>query len=278
MYDTCLPDHFSDTLDSLERTCSENLYESFRCLPDDLWRALLQKKFTRYPRIRSVLPDWPDEQLQRNWVGNCGEALDYQSYGFIRNLKSSYQLYGAKPLAESNVLDFGVGWGRLIRYLAKEVPPERLWGCDVNSNILTLCRETRVPGILRQSALRPKTLPFQENADLIYAFSILTHLSERTHREVLECLHDGLNRGGIAVITVRPRAFLQSMGIDESAYDGQYFFKPHHWPPDDGDIPYGDTVISDGYIRARWTKMFAIVGAWWLMEDSMQVAYVLRKR
>jgi SAM-dependent methyltransferase len=278
VYDSCLADHFSDILDSLERTCTPNLYDSFRSVSDELWRVLLQKKFRGYPRIKSILPDWPDEQLQRDWVGNTGEPLDLQSYGFIRNLKWAYSRFGATPLAQSTVLDFGVGWGRLIRYLAKDIRPERLWGCDVNSKVLQVCRETRVPGMLRECSVRPTTLPFEGGIDLVYAFSVLTHLSERTHRDVLECIHRMMKPGGILVLTVRPRAFLPLMGLDQSAYDSGYLFKPHNLPPDDGDIPYGDAVISDRYIRANWTAAFEIVENWWLMEDNMQVSYVLKKR
>ena len=170
MYDRILVDHFADVLDPLEYTCSTDLFRSFRGISDELWRALLQKKYSVYPRIKSVLPDWPDEELQRSWVGNCAEPLDQQSFGFIRNLKSVYDRYGPKELSQSNVLDFGVGWGRLIRYLGKDVPAQRLWGCDSNTDILAVCERTRVAGILRQSAVRPVDLPFDGKADLAYAF------------------------------------------------------------------------------------------------------------
>jgi hypothetical protein len=278
MYDAILQDHFAEILNGIEHSCTEDLFRSFGLVNDELWRALLQKKFSAYPRIRSVLPDWPDEQLQRSWVGNCGEILDGQSFGFIRNLKNAYARYGGKPLSESTVLDFGVGWGRLIRYLAKDVPQQKLWGCDCDSEILKVCERTRVPGVLRQSEVRPAFLPFAGRADLIYVFSIFTHLSERTHREVLKCLYENLEDRGILVVTVRPRMFLPIIGLAESEYMKDFVYLPHNRPADDGDIAYGDTVISDSYIRSNWTKNFQIVDTWWLVEDGMQVVYVLKKR
>jgi hypothetical protein len=277
MYDGIFLDHFADTLDAIECACSEDLFVSFRGVSDELWRALLQRKYSCYPRIKSFLPDWPDEQLQRNWVGNCGEPLDHQSFGFIRNLKSAYLRYGSKQLSHSTVLDFGVGWGRLIRYLAKDVPAEHLWGCDSDTEILAICERTRVPGVLRQSAVRPVDLPFDGKADLAYAFSVLTHLSERTHKEVLKCLHQSLSSDGILVVTVRPRAFLATMGLLEADYRKGYLFAPHNVPPVDGDVSFGDAVIADSYIRSHWTTIFHILDRWWLPEDSMQVAYVLQK-
>lgn len=277
MYDWIFLDHFANTLEAVERTCSDDLFASFGGLSDELWRALLQKKYSGYPRIKSVLPDWPNDELQRNWVGNCGEALDHQSFGFIRNLKNAYLHYGSKELSQSTVLDFGVGWGRLIRYLAKDVPREKLWGCDSSGDILAVCQQTRVPGVLRQSLVRPAALPYAGKVDLAYAFSVFTHLSERTHWEILECIYRGLAERGIFVATVRPRAFLPCMQFSESNYCAGYLFVPHNLPPVDGDVPYGDAVIADSYIRSRWSKRFRILDKWWLLEDSMQVAYVLQK-
>jgi hypothetical protein len=90
MYDGIFQDQFADMWEPIAHSCTEDLFRSFGMIHDELWRPLLQKKFSAYPRIKSVLPDWPGEQLQRNWVGNCGEALDTLSFGFIRNLKSAY--------------------------------------------------------------------------------------------------------------------------------------------------------------------------------------------
>ena len=277
MYGSVFRDHFAEILDVIQRSCSDDLFRSFQGVSDELWRALLQKKYTAYPKVRAALPDWPGEQLHRDWVGNCGEALDLRSFGFIRNLKIAYLRYGLKHLSQSTVLDFGVGWGRLIRYLATDVARETLWGFDSDANIVAICNQTRVPGVLRQSPVRPAGLPFEGKADLVSAFSVFTHLSERTHREVLECLHRTLTEGGILIVTVRPRAFLPLMGLLENDYGKAYLFTPHNLPPVDGDVPYGNTVLTDSYIRNHWTDLFRILDGLWLIEDNMQVAYVLQK-
>lgn len=108
-------------------------------------------------------------------------------------------------------------------------------------------------------------------------FSVLTHLSERTHKEVLKCLHKTLSTDGILVVTVRPRAYLPSIGLLETDYRNGYLFAPHNVQSVDGDVPYGHTVTADSYIRDHWTSMFHILDRWWLLEDNMQVAYVLKK-
>lgn len=277
-FNDVLTDNFASILEPIESACTDDLYRSFHDLNDEIWRTLLLKIATAYPRILAVLPDWPDEDLQRKWVGNAGIVLHEQSSGFIRNLKAAYAKFGAKPLAASTVLDFGMGWGRLIRYLAKDVPAENLLGCDPEPKMISLCQELKVPGKFRKSDYRPKSLPFDEKIDLIYAFSIFTHLSERTHLECLRCLHATLNSGGIAVITIRPRTFAPHMGRSSDEYGSAYLFKPFDRPAIDGEVTYGDALIPDEYVRTVWSDMFEVLDQWWLVNDAMQVAYVLRKR
>ena len=50
------------------------------------------------------------------------------------------------PARELPVLDFGCGWGRLTRYLARDVAPGRLFGCDPVDVDPRRCRETPRPG------------------------------------------------------------------------------------------------------------------------------------
>ncbi len=58
-------------------------------------------------------------------------------------------------LADERVLDFGVGWGRLIRLFAHDVPANQLFGVDVDADILEVCAQTGVPGTL--SLVEPGT-------------------------------------------------------------------------------------------------------------------------
>ena len=132
------------------------------------------------------LPALPPESVQRNWCGNSGVGLARQSADFYRLLKESYARHARKPFAESMILDFGCGWGRITRLFAKDLQPSQIFGCDPDANILEWCRD--VPGTFRQSETRPQRLPFEERFDLAFAFSVFTHLGPNTHGECSECV------------------------------------------------------------------------------------------
>jgi len=294
--DTLSNPHYEYVLNKYNELISKdsdnNIYNIFSDLyDDDLWNILLTREYKNYANIKKLLPELPAADLQKAWTGNSGMNLSIQSNAFYKKAKYSYSSIADKPLKNTKILDFGCGWGRLIRYFAKDVPESNLFGCDPDDKILDICRQTRVPGILRKSDYRPEKLPFDNHFDLIYAYSVFTHLSEKTHLECLEVLHQFLEPHGILIVTVRPRTFLKVKGIDLSKltdttikemleqYDNSnYIYNPYNMPPVNGEITYGDTVIPYSYIMKHWTKMFDVIGPIIFVEDNYQIPLILRKK
>ena len=235
-YDSWLTAFHDDVLAGLDTACAEGTpLSAFADLDVDLWALLLTQQYSVYPNLRAALPDVPEPAIQERWSGLSGVPLAIQSAAFYRLLTQRYAEVGARPLDQSRVLDFGCGWGRLTRFLTRDVPPERLCGCDPVASILDECR---VPATLAQSDVFPERLPFDESFDLAFAFSVFTHLSEAAHERCLGALSAGLGPGGILVVTIRPPAYLDENPLMEPVRDGaaarlaeaSYLFAPH--PPD----------------------------------------------
>jgi SAM-dependent methyltransferase len=235
------------------------------------------------------LPALPPESVQRNWCGNSGVALALQSADFYRLLKQSYARHAVKSFAESMILDFGCGWGRLTRLFAKDLPPSQIFGCDPDGNILEWCRD--VPGTFRQSETRPRRLPFEKRFDLAFAFSVFTHLGPNTHETALNALHASLQTEGLLIATIRPRAFLEIRAADLAtlpvdatdrllaAYDqGKYVYHPYNLPPVEGEVPYGEAIIPLAHIEQHWTDRFEILEQASSESDPYQISLVMRRK
>ena len=296
--DSWLSTFWGAELDELDARCAASEavpWDAFGALGDDVWAALLTQDYHAYPHIRAVLPDVPDATLQATWNGASGAALAAQSVIFYARLRDLYARHGARPLADSRVLDFGCGWGRLTRFFARDVAVGKLFGCDPVSAILDVCRACRVPAELALSEFVPRRLPFPGSFDLIYAFSVFTHLSEAAHLACLRALHDALAAGGLLVVTVRPPEYLRlsellgpalcSLGPDPASRlsEARYLFAPHDAQPlgaeaVDGEVTYGETVITAAYIRRHWTEWFEPAGFELLLGDPYQVVVALRRR
>ena len=298
-FDGWLEHFFGERLAAIDAACGPEAdpahYALFRDLDDDLWALLLTQQYGLYPHIRALLPAMPDPELQELWNGRSGLPLADQSASFYRTLRQCYTRHGARPLSDATVLDFGCGWGRLTRYLARDVAPGRLYGCDPVTGILDVARASRVPATLATSDFLPRTLPFDERFDLAFAFSVFTHLSEEAHRQSLRALHRSLRPDGILIATLRPPAYLrhsepmrplwEALGPspDQALSASGYFFVPHAAAPTHpqyeghGEIHYGETVITMAYLREHWSPLFTVLDVDLLLNDPYQVVVTLRR-
>jgi len=289
---------FDDELAPIEQACAGGAPKSFSLfgpLDDDVWALLLTQEYDRYPNIRALLPKVPEPSFQELWTGASGIALAAQSKAFYSKLRERYATHSTRALADSRVLDFGCGWGRLTRYLARDVEPERLYGCDPVEGILQVCRENGVPATLAKSDFVPERIPFEPEFDLAFAFSVFTHISEAAHESCLRALHRALRPGGILVVTIRPpeylrvsplmRSALDSLGMNPRARltEARYLFVPHpsdprHHQYQEGEMTYGETVVTLAYVRERWSPLFELVAVDVLIDDLHQLMLTLRRR
>lgn len=298
-FDSWLEHFYGDRLAEIDGACAgtaaPDQYALFRGLDDDAWAMLLTQQYASYPHIRQLLPEMPEPGLQELWNGASGLPLAVQSKAFYGKLRAAYRRYGERPLEHAYVLDFGCGWGRLTRYLARDVSPGRLYGCDPVEPVLDVCRATRVPATFARSEFLPDRVPFEERFDLAYAFSVFTHLSEKAHDLALRALHRSLRPGGVLIVTIRPPAYLsvcdrmrpvlENLSPEEQVVlkGARYLFVPHPtnpWqsqPPSGGEIVYGETVVTLDYVRARWTSLFELVEVSLLLADPHQVMLTMKR-
>jgi SAM-dependent methyltransferase len=270
--DSWLVDVVGDRLDAIDAACARGggaeRFALFRDLDADVWALLLTQQYDAYPNIRALLPDVPDPSLQELWNGTSGVVLAAQSVAFYRRLCERFAEHSSVPLSSARALDFGCGWGRLTRFLARDVARGRLYGCDPAQQILDACAQCRVPAVLARSEFVPEALPFDEHFDLAFAFSVFTHLSERAHERCLRALHAALGPGALLVVTVRPPAYARLSpllsDVSVSAGESHYVFVAHpaeesHPQYEGGEMTYGEAIVTLPYVRERWTPLFDVV-------------------
>jgi SAM-dependent methyltransferase len=284
-------------LRAIDAACADGdpaAFALFRDVDTDVWALLLTQQYDNFANIRALLPDVPDPALQRLWNGASGAQLAAQSAAFYARLRERFERHADQQLGAARVLDFGCGWGRLTRFVARDVEPGRLYGCDPVERILEVCRESRVPATLARTDHMPERLPFEQPFDLAFAFSVFTHLSEAAHESCLRALHGALRPGGLLIVTVRPPDYLRlcqalhplllSLGPDPRARlaEPRYLFVPHpaersHFQYDGGEMTYGETVVTLPYVRERWAPLFELLATDLLVDDLYQLVLTLRR-
>jgi SAM-dependent methyltransferase len=174
--------------------------------------------------------------------------------------------YGYSLLDFEEVFEFGCGNGRLISLYGEIKPNANFTGCDIDSKVLSAARRRSPNFNFELSKVQPP-LPFDdESFDLVYSFSVFTHLTEETHIAWLKELNSKLKPGGIALYTThsceclkRMRVFspgsIPKYGITGPLDDFISSFNDYHYATyPNGHPEYGLTLIPDRYIRDEWPK------------------------
>jgi 2-polyprenyl-3-methyl-5-hydroxy-6-metoxy-1,4-benzoquinol methylase len=235
----------------------------FRHIPFDNFGELLFDAPAQYPNVKALLPSMVPEEDQKMWTGWSGKILLDQSLVFVKTMITGYSAITGKKIGDASVLDFGCGWGRLLRLFSKYVPVDNLYGVDPMEKSIQLCKKHGVKGNLAVSDWVPASLPFDKKFDLIFAFSVFTHLSENTTRVVLSTLRNYISDNGVLLITVRPAEFWNNLTRDTALASKMiklhnevgYSFIPHkNTKPINGDITYGNTSMTLAYIEKNFPQ------------------------
>lgn len=254
---------------------------------DDFAEVLLNMPNPGYPKISAALPAMASDEVQRKWTGDCGITLLRQSVAFVRAVWHSYERSTGQRLADARILDYGCGYGRLLRLMMYFVDDSRLFGCDPWSSAIKLCKQSGITSDLQLTDCLPLKLPYVEASfDLIYAFSVFTHLSLRAATTAFGALATIISPGGLLAITFRPVEFWRihpgkmlsnaERSALETAHEKHGFaFRPHrNQQPVDGDITFGDASMTLEFMARTFAKWTILGTERNLVDPYQRIAYL----
>jgi len=198
-----------DTL-CLRRRIGTALGLGARTLDDDLWFELQfwPQAALRYYGLK--VPSLPPDEVQRRFTGKAGRDNLQDAFSFYQHIVFSCNLPKDGRLT---VLDFGCGWGRISRFFLRDTKPEHIWVSDILTDAIHWLRETGNPCNIVQNQALPPIDGLETRFDLIYAYSVFSHLSEPFLHSWLKYLIDSLRPGGHLVFTSRGRQFIHAIEV-----------------------------------------------------------------
>lgn len=118
------------------------------------------------------------------------------------DLAAALDAVGRPLTGFTDILDFGCGCGRTLRWIHQLAPEARLHGTDIDADAVAwTARNQTFAAVSRNEERAPLAYP-AESFDLIYAVSVFTHMTEEVQGFWLRELHRVLRPGGIALITL----------------------------------------------------------------------------
>jgi len=176
------------------------------------------------------------------------------------------------------VADFGCGCGRLARWLAPQVlgGGGRFLGFDLNPRLAEWCA-ANLAGDYAANGLRPPLPCAPGTVDVLYAYSVFTHLRRPTAVAWLGEIARVLRPGGLALLTFHDETYAEAFGTPQvrAALRRRGHFVLH-------DALEGSNYISAWTTRAHFTAMaasaFEVLDVIPGQDDATQAIAVLRRR
>ena len=265
-------------MSNISNTSNAKILQQCGQMTDENWCNLIDRSSERKSTEGVVLPGFPPDEMQRQIVGSAGSQALIEARRFYLLIRQYASKLGLKFDPEhTRVLDFGVGWGRMIRYYLKDVIAENIHGVDVAPQMIEICRNTIPHGTFDLIEPAPPIHFASNSFDIVYAYSVFSHLAEGIHMRWIEEISRVLKPGGILVATTQPRRFIEMCqhwrankpeslwheNLSKSfvdaeaayaAYDrGEYLYSATGGGSLDASF-YGEALIPRAYVEREWTR------------------------
>jgi SAM-dependent methyltransferase len=254
----------------------------FGSVTDDFWFWLNTEGCRKNAALREILPGMPEERVQLQSNGLSGDTALLDALQIYKLFKRIFEENVGDLSACNNILDFGVGWGRVIRFFLKDVEPQKLWGIDHYDKVIDICKQTNKWCNFQLIKPFPPTSFSDDMFDLVFCYSVFSHLSEDAHIKWVEEFRRILRPGGLLIATTWQRDFitrcrdakgeknpafwtthLANIFVDTDRWLAHYDNGGFCWEsaPEYGDISYylGEACIPKGYVLNHWTKHLKFV-------------------
>ena len=173
-----------------------------------LWRLFARRRNSRFVRKHPGFATPPpelafDAYTHVDWTIYRATGLAHAGF-FARVIRA------ARPDCERlEVLEWGCGPGRIVRHMpfALTGRVRSVTGSDSNPESVAWCT-ANLPGIRFVRNTQAARLPFSDASfDVVYAYSVFTHLSESAQTDWARELRRVLRFGGLLICTTQGRSY-----------------------------------------------------------------------
>lgn len=281
------------------------IFEQFNGKTDEEFLELLIRS-DKEPVIDGVeMPGFPDLKFQKGSVGSKGaDDLRHEGYKFSHAVRHYAELCDVEIDQNTTLLDFGVGWGRMIRFFFKDIPSKNLFGIDTSKKMIAKCNDLLPSGNYSSNSPHPPTDFANNMFDIIISYSVFSHLRSDAAEMWIKEFSRILKPNGIVVATTEGSYFLDTLERIKNDPDlakgnfwyrlllegysgpiseyrekysaGEFLFAPTGCGTLDNSF-YGDAIVPEKHVREVFGKYlnFKYFSEY---ENLPQIVFVLQKK
>ena len=252
------------------------------------------------------MPGFPDPEFQKQTVGSSGgDTLRNEGWVFYKLVKEYAAKLGCTVGPDTRILDFGCGWGRMIRFYFKDIKSENIFGIDVDQDMVAICQNTLHYGnfFTVTPVPSPKTHFSDSSFDIIFAYSVFSHLRYDAAEKWINEFSRILKLGGILVATTQGEGFLDyckqlkdnpeqiTLGWHSLIADsfnpveeyrtryrnGEFLYAATGGGPARDSSFYGEAIVPKEYIETHFGKYLNFIDFFYDTNRLSQACFVMQK-
>ncbi len=212
--------------------------------------------------VRDIDSYLPPPRL-RFKVAGSPDRSDYLDNGrrIMSDIEAALGHTGQKIGDFRDILDFGCGCGRTLRWLADRQESHNLFGSDVDEEAVGWCSEHLGFASFSVNPPSPPTGYEHDSFDLICLISVFTHLNEEFQLQWLEELERIVRPGGLVLISVHGPHIagmkLSGEQLDSIRSEGIFFLCDAFWKLYFPEF-YQTCFHTPEYVRKTWSRYFEV--------------------
>lgn len=184
-----------------------------------------------------------------------------------RNIRKCSERVGGEWSSFKDILDFGCGSARVIRYFLAEDDGKNFTGIDINQELIDWCK-AHIDGVdWRLTPAYPPTGLEDNSYDFIYGISVFTHLDREFQTLWLKELNRIIRPGGIILLTVHGASYARETNLGElhrvKLEENGFLYLSGvtgKWKLDGLPDFYQTTIQTTEQVQQEWCEYFEILG------------------
>ncbi|MCX7748471.1 MAG: class I SAM-dependent methyltransferase [Clostridia bacterium] len=240
--------------------------QDFKEFDDEFWYWMNTKGYRENEVLQRLLSPLPEDKYQIRLTGVTGDVSLRHAFNQYVIMKGLLERNHIKIVDLKRILDFGCGYGRLLRFFAKDGVKSELIGTDIDRELIGFCRESNKFGSYFLNEAWPPLVFEDHSFDFVFAFSVFTHISEKSHLSWMEEINRVLKPGGALIFTIwahpsKTRDYhdphFEDYGkLIERYENGEFCYSNRLY---NGSDTYGEALYQRSYIKEKWSKYFEIL-------------------
>ncbi|MCW5716410.1 MAG: class I SAM-dependent methyltransferase [Bauldia sp.] len=189
----------------------EPFVETYGGLDSAAWEAKVIRSIDEPSQDGIAFPRFPPVAMQERIHGHSDATAVREAFAFHRLVSDFAARLQSEIGRDTTILDFGSGWGRIVRPFMARTELNNIIGFEPNPLFVQVARALNPYVSFVSGSFGPPTVFADGRFDVIVAWSVFTHLPVPLGRRWLDELARILRPGGLLFVTAWGERFIDQL-------------------------------------------------------------------